>query len=258
MKEESVDQLAMFADEPDINVLLDEWRRACWTGLDGARVNGLDDIRFARWSGQTDDGKKHSQYRDNGNPAFPFEGASDVRCRLADSVCNELSALLLATFSRADIRGSATEMSDLPISGAATTLLKWVRDNKLQRELLREAELAAQYATQYGWVVLFTGWEQRLGLRKQKFTFEEFAINSQRFEPGSLLAQLPELVSNPESEDQAATIFQGIIPDLELSDAKELVRDLRETGSGSYEQEYVSIGACTEALGRDCLPSRDD
>ena len=240
MKEESVDQLAMIADEPDINVLLDEWRRACWTGLDGARVNGLDDIRFARWSGQTDDGKKHSDFRDNGNPAFPFEGASDVRCRLADSVCNELSALLLATFSRADIRGSATEINDLPISGAATTLLKWVRDNKLQRELLREAELAAQYATQYGWVVMFTGWEQRLGLRKQKFTFEEMTMNLQRVEPGSLLAQLPDLVANPEAEDQAATIFQGIIPDLELDDAKELVRDLRETGSGSYEQEYVS------------------
>ena len=233
------DPIAEASDKPSLEVLMDEWKRASWQGMDGARINGLDDIRYARWSGQTDDGKKHSDYRSNGAPAWPFEGASDVRCRLADSVCNELSALLLTAYSRSDLRGDATELNDLAASQTVTTLLKWVKENKLSGELSREAELGAQYSTQYGWTVFFVGWDQKVSLRKQKIRFDEMIINAEQLMDGNPLKDLPELVSNPEAEDQAATMFQGLLP-IEKDDAVELVRGLRETGVGEYEQEYVS------------------
>lgn len=233
------DPIAEAADKPSLEVLMDEWKRASWQGLDGARINGLDDIRYARWQGQTDDGKKHSEYRSNGEPAWPFEGASDVRCRLADSVCNEISALLLSAFNRADIRGNATEFNDLPMAQATTTLLKWVKENKLASDLAREAELGAQYATQYGWTVFFTGWEQRVSTRKQFIKFDEMLANAQQLDPASPLAALPELVANPEAEDQAAELFMGLLP-IDKVEAKELVRDLRKEGIGDYEQQYVS------------------
>lgn len=233
------DPIAEAADKPSLEVLMDEWRRASWQGLDGARINGLDDIRYSRWAGQTDDGKKHSEYRSSGEPAWPFEGASDVRCRLADSVCNELSALLLTAFSRADLRGDATEVNDLAASQTVTTLLKWVKENKLSGELAREAELGSQYAAQYGWTTFFVGWDQKISMRKQKISFDEMLMNSQNLPPDSLLRTLPDLVANPEAEDQAATMFQGLLP-IEKDDAVELVRGLRENGVGEYEQEYVS------------------
>ena len=237
------DPIAELGNKPDIGVLMSEWRRAAWTGPDGVRVNSLDDIRYARWQGQTSDGKKHSDFRSEGNPAWPFEGASDVRCRLADSVCNELSALLLAAFSRADLRGRPTEMSDMTVAAASTTLLKWIKDNKLSNDLMREAELGAQYATQYGWTVFFTGWDQKISKRMQQVKFEEVIQNApaaaQEMQ-SDILLQLPEMIADPNAEDQCATIFQGIIPDLTLTDAKRFVKGLRETGVGEIEQEYVS------------------
>ena len=233
------DPIAEAADKPSLEVLMDEWKRASWQGLDGARINGLDDIRYARWSGQTDDGKKHSEYRSNGDPAFPFEGASDVRCRLADSVCNEITALLLSAFNRADIRGNATEFNDLPMAQATTTLLKWVKENKLASDLAREAELGAQYSSQYGWTVFFTGWDQRVSTRKQVIKFDEILANSQQLDPASPLVALPELIANPEAEDQAAELFTGLLP-IDKVEAKELVRDLRKEGEGDWEQQYVS------------------
>lgn len=233
------DPIAEAADKPSLEVLMDEWKRSSWQGMDGARINGLDDIRYSRWSGQTDDGKKHSEYRSNGEPAFPFEGASDVRCRLADSVCNEITALLLSSYSRADIRGNATEFNDLPVSQSVTTLLKWVKENKLASDLLREAELGAQYSSQYGWTVFFTGWDQRIGTRKQIIKFDEIVANAQKLPPESPLVALPELIANPDAADLAAEMFTAMLP-IKKEEAKELVKDLREEGEGDWEQEYVS------------------
>jgi hypothetical protein len=43
-----------------------------------------------------------------------------------------------------------------------------------------------------------------------------------------------------EAPDQAAAIIQAAIPDLKLSDAKRMVKELAETGQTSYDEEYVS------------------
>jgi hypothetical protein len=146
----STDPLAIATNIPDVGDLLSEYNRAMINSTQGNLTTKFDDIRFARWAGQSDDGKKHSNLRNDGDPAWPFEGASDVRNRLIDSTCNELSALLVTAFERATIRASETELNDTSISGVATTLLHWVRDNKMPLELRREAELGAQYAFQYG------------------------------------------------------------------------------------------------------------
>ena len=78
------DQLAYHSKKPDIQFLLNEYQRSAFFGTMVSKMNYADDIRLARWPGQTDDGKKHSWARPNGDPAFPFEGASDVRVRLVD------------------------------------------------------------------------------------------------------------------------------------------------------------------------------
>ena len=167
------DPLAIAGATPDIGDLLDEYNRSMVNSSQGNLATKFDNIRFCRWSGQTDDGKKWSKWREEGNPAWPFEGASDVRLRLVDSTCNELSALLVTAFQRSDIKAQASNLQDLGLSNVAYTLMQWVRDNKMANELRKEAELAAQYALQYGWTAFYVGWEQHISKRPQSISMEQ-------------------------------------------------------------------------------------
>lgn len=233
----SSDPLAIATNVPDVGDLLSEYNRAMINSTQGNLTIKFDDVRFARWAGQSDDGKKHSNLRNEGDPAWPFEGASDVRNRLVDSSCNELSALLVTAFQRATIRASGVTLDDAPLSGVATNLLHWIRDAKMPQELRKEAELGAQYALQYGWSAFFVGWQQSISKRTQEITAEElFQMAAQA--QGSVLAELPQMILD--APEQAAAIIQAAIPGLDASEASRMVKEMAETGRATYDQEYVS------------------
>jgi hypothetical protein len=230
------DPLAIAGSTPDIGDLLDEYNRSMVNSSQGNLATKFDNIRFCRWNGQTDDGKKWSKWREEGSPAWPFEGASDVRLRLVDSTCNELSALLVTAYQRADINTQAANLQDLTLSTIASNLMHWVRDNKMANELRKEAELGAQYALQYGWTAFYVGWEQHISKRQQPITMEQVMMLAQQ--AGSeQLAQLPMLIV--EQPDVAASIIQAALGN-DLSECKKMVKELAATGATSYDEEYVS------------------
>ena len=233
----SSDPLAIATAIPDVGDLLSEYNRAMINSTQGNLTTKFDDVRFARWAGQSEDGKKHSNLRNEGDPAWPFEGASDVRNRLIDSTCNELSALMVTAFERATIRTSGIDMNDMTISGIATTLLHWIRDSKMPLELRREAELGAQYAFQYGWSAFFVGWRQNISKREQPVTMNEIMALAQQSQSPTLM-QLPDLIM--QQSDEAAAILEATIPDLTATDAKRMVKELAETGATTRDEEYVS------------------
>ena len=131
-KSNSSDKLAFYSETPDVLELSKELTRSLYTTANVERLNAADDIRFCRWAGQSDDGKKHSENLPNNRQAFPFEGASDVRNRLADSTINELACLLTTSFERSQLGIMATEFNDMGVASAATTLMNWVTQQKLR------------------------------------------------------------------------------------------------------------------------------
>lgn len=231
------DLLAIASDTPHVGELLSEYNRAMVNASQGNLVTKFDNIRFTRWPGQTDDGKKHSEHRPDGSPAWPFEGASDVRNRLIDASCNELSALLVTAFQKADIRVNGTELNDMSGSSVATTLMRWIRDNKMPQQLLKEAELGAQYALQYGWSAFFVGWQQSISKRTQQITMEQVAQLAQA-SGSQALSELPMLIM--ERPEEAAALIQAAMPDLSESETRRMVSELAETGVTTKDEEYVS------------------
>ena len=233
----NTDVLAIASDKPHVGELLSEYNRAMINSSQGNLVTKFDNIRFCRWPGQTDDGKKHSENRSEGDPAWPFEGASDVRARLIDATCNELTALLVGAFQKAEIKAIGVELNDMPVSQIGTTLLRWIRDCKLPQQLYKEATLGAQYALQYGWSAFFVGWQQNISVRTQEISMEQIMGLAQQ-SGSQVLMELPQLiVSAPE---QAAEIMLAAMPTLKASDAKRMVRELAKTGMTSMDEEYVS------------------
>lgn len=248
-KSNSSDKLAFYSEVPDVLELSRELTRSLYTTANVERLNAADDIRFCRWAGQSDDGKKHSENLPNNRQAFPFEGASDVRNRLADSTINELACLLTTSFERSQLAVTATEFNDMPVASAASTLMNWITQQKLRTEISREVELGSQYGLHYGWMIYHVGWDQEFSKRIQKISIDEIAALAQQAGPDSALSQLPELIMNPEAADQAAQLISMNLPDFGLNDIKKFVKQLRETGEGEMHETYISKNLpCVTAL----------
>ena len=94
------DKLAKHKDQPDVGELIKEYRRALDEGLTLSKIRDAEDTRFARWSGQSDDGKKWSKNLPEGTMAFPFDGASDCRVLLADQIVGDCVDMLSVAHSR--------------------------------------------------------------------------------------------------------------------------------------------------------------
>ena len=147
--------------------LVKEFRRSMNEGYTLERTSSADKARYMRWTGQSDDGKKHDENLPEGKPAFPWDGASDTRVPMVDSIINDCVDMLSMSASRAQLGVTGTELSDLEPAGAATTLMNWVK-NSMHNTLGAESELLAQYMMAYGWTAAFVGWEQKSALKTQE------------------------------------------------------------------------------------------
>lgn len=236
----SKDKLAFFSETPDIGELRSELQRSLYNGGNVARLNSNDDIRLARWDGQSDDGKKYSNNLREGEQAFPFEGASDVRCRLVDQTINELVVLLVSSWQLARLRVSGTEVGDASRSASIQTLADWIVNNKMRADLLNEAELLGQYTQQFGWSVAHIGWERRLGVRPVSITLAEL---EQRAMGGDIIAN--EAVTSLKGTGTSDYSVSAIMSLLGVSkdDAARVCDELMISGTSTFNQEYAVSNA---------------
>ncbi len=241
------DKLAYHAEKPDINLLLEEYQRSAFHGTMVSKMNYADDIRLTRWSGQTDDGKKHSWARPDGDPAFPFEGASDVRIRLVDRLINDQKALLLTAYKGCTLKVGGTEITDTMSAASATTLMRWMVETKIKNELHKEAELAADYALTYGWSVVQVTWEQQMGTRVNSMKLDELqsmalAEAQQGQASGANSGTFQKLfnaIVDPNKEEYAMAILKDVMPQMKQRDMKKFVKGMRENGIGEIPEVYV-------------------
>lgn len=220
-----------------------EFQRSTQNGGNTANIAENDDIRLARWAGQTHDGKKHSESLPEGEPAFPFEGASDVRCRLTDKTINELVCMLMTTFDRCQVKVSGTEINDGDFAASANVLMSWLTQNKIRTELRNEAELLAQYTQQYGFSAMHIVWEQEMGTRFQTIRMDELvAVVQQAVQqnPNTVLKELPSAIMAGDKDDYAVDLIQQYIKTLDPKQVKKAVKQLREEGKADIPETYIT------------------
>lgn len=237
------DKLAFASERPDIEELNFEFKRSVYNGSFATGLEAVDDMRFCRWEGQSDDGKKYSDFRGNGNPAMPFEGASDVRIRLIDRVINEVVALCVNTWKASKIRVTGNTTEDGALAAACTTLLQHVIGGRLKIDSLREAKLLANYANTYGWSAMFVGWEQEVGKREQKITMtqiEEVCMAALQQDPQSIIGQLPQYIREESSKDLAIGLLQLAVDNLDEAELGRMVDELRMNGETKTFIEQVT------------------
>ena len=241
--ENNRDKLVFASDTPDIGYLYMEFQRSTQNGGNTANIAENDDIRLARWAGQTHDGKKHSESLPDGEPAFPFEGASDVRCRLTDKTINEIVCMLMTTFDRCQVKVSGTEINDGDFAASANILMSWLTQNKLRTELRNEAELLAQYTQQYGFSAMHIVWEQEVGTRFQTIRMDELvAVIQQAMQqnPNTVLRELPDAIMAGDKDEYAADLISQYIKSIDRKVLKKAIKQLREEGKAEIPESYIT------------------
>jgi hypothetical protein len=267
MPDDSSGSLATATTTDGLKFLLTEFRAAGVGSNFWEKQSDAEDIRLAKWDGQSDDGKKWDTNLGNGTPAFPWNGASDVRCYQADEVINESVAIKVGAFWKSDVRVEGVEPSDLGPASSSTRFMEWMRDSSMRQQLQMEVELAAQYEDWYGWCALHTSWDRLISYRWRTIDMQEMAqiadgLQNQPIpegEDGDIqrnLAMFPIVIADPAHEDIAiattkllyrtyvnAQLPSGLdeteIPDLSSGKARKIVRELRKEGRAEIPIPYV-------------------
>ena len=191
-------------------------------------------VRHAIWSGQSPDGRKHAAAL--GKAAFPWEGSSDSKVRLADQITNENVALLLSAFFRSKIQLQPIESGDYAAKVAAETALKWMLFQHCESDLRREVELTAQFQEQYGLAFMGIFWRRTTRTERKSVTMDDFtAMLAQTGDP--MMQILIEAIADPLQEDDAKQMLSDLFGP--AAGKMGIVRDLRNTGRAEYDSPYI-------------------
>lgn len=232
--------------------LKDEFRRitmhAGWSVNDRRLLS--EDTRFCRWPGQSTDGRKHSD-ANMGKPAFPFEGASDVRMRTSDEIINEQVILIMAAVCRMQLRFTTPDPSKADLGDKIGVLWEWVKNNQLQREWFFEIRKLAQFrqgdSPAVGFLQVY--WREDTTLQNLTVTAEE-AIDQilqaaeqdgNEIQP-EMEAALASVFKDPQKTAVLAQIISAHWPELTDSRAKKVAKEMVEDGEATFPYPIAKPG----------------
>ena len=230
------DDIGEVTDSPNISALTGEFQLALTHLNVSVEANGANNVRLARWTGQSPDGKKHQKNMSSTETVFPFEGASDTRVLLCDQLISDVTDLCVTSFSRANLRCGATETNDLSNASVVETLLGWMRKRTAEQDLV-EAELLSSHMLTYGFAVAQVAWEQGHSMKTQRLNVEEIAQAASQAD--GIVSQFPAMLQDPAQEDLCAELLLGQFSSLDKASAKATVKSLRETGAAEFLIQYV-------------------
>lgn len=195
------------------------------------RRSDYDDVRYARWDGQADSGRKHEEYV--GHKPIPWEGASDTRNRLADRIVNRHVHLAVQSFFRANMDVVGVEQSDTKQASYWRDTLKYFLKQKQLPELRREVEILAQelFSGSPAVAILGVYWQQETIMRMKRFSVEDVVMLVQSMNGSEEAVQeLIAILLDPDMEEDALTIMRQVFAGVKDKTLKKGLKEFRETG----------------------------
>ena len=233
--DEDLAQIKSEAREIDSVMHQDIWGKRLWT----------EDTRYARWGGQSPDGRKREAFM--GSAPLPFEGAMDAKIFTADDIINDRVAEYLVASLWMNIRCSGVESGDAAAAGKIKTLLQWIIRNQWGNEWVRNIELLAQYqeGDSPGCAIAMVDWVRERALEMREITPEDLAgiiaeMTQTELTP-DVQAAIVDMALNPEREDELTQILQGIFPNMKAGRVAKVVKALHTEGKAEFPAPYTRV-----------------
>lgn len=224
------------AKEPPIQKMIKE--------LDQAAVdasNYLERMERSRkwwhcnWEGQDYSGKKNAVGETD--VVRPWDGASDSRLRICDTLIDQHVSICKTAFWNADVEARSTRPFVYGKKASiAKKVLQWQIFTQMRAELLREIPLAFTWKYGLGLSFMAVEWDQQRTKSYAMITVQDLQQLAQQF-------QAPELIdlSGGESDDQIADFLQSMSEILDRDEAKKIISDLRNNGSAQIPIINITV-----------------
>jgi len=212
-----------------------------------------EETRYCLWDNQSPDGRKH-KLANNGRDVFPFEGSSDHRVRLADTIINENVRLCMTALRGAELTVEPTEINDAEFAGRQKAVF-----NHLRRASKREIEDAFRLYCNYregdgpGVGIMGVYWERKWELEQRDVTLEDLigmflAIGGIAEPTEQDLQRANDLFLNPNLEAEALQMMQAAFQ-IEAPEARTALRRLRRGEPATVQTPYMAKnGLCLKPL----------
>lgn len=193
------------------------------------------ETRFAIWSGQSSDNKKHSREGSDPEPT-PWEGASDMRVYEVDHAINYKVALYSMARRKANLIAVPINSGKIERAKVVSNFMRWLINTQVP-QVDREDELLAQYLKEKGGAIMGQFWEKKqekvldvIRMRDIQAMLNEGAKHrgrDPRTEPSA-----EEVLSH---EDTQETFENGLMQFYEVSrrKAQQMMSELIDTGETS-------------------------
>ena len=219
-------------NEPDVARLQSELTDILEdAGRNLRRRDDYDDVRYARWEGQSDDGRKHEEQL--GRRPIPWEGASDIQLRLADRIINYHVHMALESFFRANMSVSGIETSDQKKASYWRDCLTYFLEQRMLPELRREVEILAQemFSGSPAIGILGVYWQQETIMRLKKFSVQDVVqmVASQGGDEQAV-QEILGILQDPDMEQQAIELMAQVFVGVKEKVLKKGLKEFRETG----------------------------
>lgn len=226
---------------PNLKAMQAELTRACDNAVDRMEDLSRDEnVRFARWNGQRDDGRLPDLV--DGRPAEPWPRASDTRVHLADSIVVDQVALMKAAERKARLTVRGTESGDFGPAGKVQLYLDHLRNTRLRSKVAAEAEIAANWRQTHGRAVMAVTWHQEWAREYETVELSMLAEASEA-DPAGPAALLLASLYEPDKDVRkaAAVLLTQLYPDLDRGEAHRQLDALRKTGAMEVPVRYTRL-----------------
>ena len=219
-------------NEPDVAKLQSELTDILEdAGRNLRRRDDYDDVRYARWAGQSDDGRKHED--ELGRRPIPWEGSSDIHMRLADRLINEHVHMALESFFRSNMSVSGIETSDQKKASYWRDCLSYFLEQRMLPELRREVEILAQemFSGTPAIGVLGVYWQQETIMRNKKFTVQDvIQMVTEQGGDQQAVEEIMGVLQDPDMEQDALALMAQVFAGVKEKVLKKGLKEFRETG----------------------------
>lgn len=241
------DGLTIPADEPRIALLIEAAESVAnnWTSSLNAAATIAANTLNCTWPNQSDDGLKHDA-KDGSKRAFPFDGASDVRLRLADFIVQLKKATLCESVRRAASKVEPMDSTDASTAGQAATLLKWVLQNQLGASWPAAVELVSQWMLADHPAVAFVGvyWNEQIKIVEESIDLETLAAKLAELNPGMFdnINSYMMFLIDPAAEPLVAELLEPIFASLQPKTVRRIIKDIRENEIATFPAPDATLG----------------
>lgn len=229
-------QILKDSDKPNLGEIVDLFNRA-YNGASDLRsyIGHFKDVRYCRWEGQRPDNRKHGTEE---NPAFPWDGASDMRVFVMDDIINKNVALAMRALWKSKVVGSAKRIEESERANAVASFLS--ESFKGIKNIRREMKLALNWALGFGVSAVSVQWRELIARKPIEVRAEDIAGISESVRD-YLAPESDVLLEDGKSNPFFKAACEDIkrMYDCDESSAGKLLRDVKRFGVGEILADEI-------------------